>query len=542
MATDLISQLQLLLNQAQFTEAEALAREIVNQLPEQGDARHVLGALLLKRGSIAEALLHLKIAVALLPADVHAFNNLGCAFERNDQPREAEQSYRRACSLNPEFAPVHHNLGVILRVLGHYAESETSLRKAIALHPDYADAYFNLGLTLAKHNQSDEANACFNQALRLHPEHTHALIALGNAAASMGCFAEAEGFYRKVLAMQPGNLAAWSAIPEIRKMTPDDRDWLHASQQVAQNCGHPREVARYHFSIAKFYDDVGEPDQAFVYYQCANNLSKQFSVPYQPQQQAGLVDRICATFDKKKLALDRPDACTSARPVFIIGMPRSGTSLVEQIVASHPGVSGAGELNFWSNALPQAFPDAPSDDVAPEAIQRLGQAYLSVLAQFPMASLRVTDKAPQNFLNLGLILTVFPRARILHLQRNPIDTCLSIYFQDFTTAFSYANDLESLVHYYRQYQRLMQHWHAAIPPGQLLDVPYDALVTDQEAWSRKMIDFIGLDWDPRCLDFQQTKRKVETASQWQVRQGVYTSSVERWRKYEKYLGPLLTLS
>ena len=531
-----IGQLQTLLAQQLFSEAQALAKEMTVQFPLHGFAWHVMGALLMQQGRFDESMLYLTASEKLLPNDAEVYNNLGCVLERLGRLSEAETSYRRALSIKPDFTKANHNLGVILRELGHYQQAEACLRDVIQVLPDYADAYFNLGLTLTKLNQSDEAEKNFRQALRINPQHTHALIALGNAAASLGKFSEAEEHYLQVLTIQPDNLAAWSAIPEIRKMTNDDLSWLRTSLLVLPRCLHPREASRYYFSMGKYYDDVGNYSQAFQHYQQANDLSKQIDAPYQAEQETAMTNRICAFFSKNKMELVQGAASMSERPVFIVGMPRSGTSLVEQIVASHPRVTGAGELNFWTNAMPKM-----SVATEPAGIQFLRDAYLNLLNGYSVDAARVVDKAPHNFRNLGLIHTVFPHARILHLQRNPIDTCLSIYFQDFSTSFSFANDLNSLAHYYREYQRLMAHWHDTIPASQLLDVPYDALVNDQEGWSRKIIDFLGLEWDQHCMNFQHTARKVETASQWQVRQGMYKTSVERWRKYETYLGPLLDL-
>jgi tetratricopeptide (TPR) repeat protein len=455
---------------------------------------------------------------------------------------EAEISYRRALKLKPQLALAHHNLGVVSRQLGRYKEAEICLRTAIAIVPEYADAFFNLGLVLAKLNQSTEAESNFHLVLKQNPAHTHALIALGNMAANMGQFAQAERYYLQVLAIQPDNLAAWSAIPEIRKMTCDDLGWLRTSLQVLRRCLHPRELSRYYFSMAKYFDDVADPDQAFHHYHRGNELSKLVAAPYQARQETDITNKICTTFSKPALSNKQKESSVSERPVFVVGMPRSGTTLVEQIVASHPLVIGAGELDFWTRAMRHAMPATPSQEIESASVKYLSKAYLKLLNEITRDAVRVIDKAPQNFRNLGLINTVFPNAKIIHMQRNPIDTCLSIYCQDFSSAFSYANDLENLAHYYREYQRLMTHWSATIPASQLLHVPYDALVNDQEGWSRKIIAFIGLDWDQRCMHFQNTVRKVDTASQWQVRQGMYKTSILRWRKYEQYLGPLLGLS
>ena len=234
-------------------------------------------------------------------------------------------------------------------------------------------------------------------------------------------------------------------------------------------------------------------------------------------------------------------ASDSIRPVFIVGLPRSGTSLVEQIIASHPGVFGAGELNFWGIQAKNLENVKIGKNVSGTMLREMACKYLDHLSSFNGSAARVVDKMPGNFAHLGLIHSVFPNARIIHIRRNPIDTCLSIYTQKFSASHNYANDLADLAHYYREYHRLMRHWSAVLPPDVIMDLPYEALLEDQEGWSRKLIDFLGLDWDECCLDYQKTERRVATASKWQVRQKIYKTSVERWRNYEKFLGPLLEL-
>jgi hypothetical protein len=248
------------------------------------------------------------------------------------------------------------------------------------------------------------------------------------------------------------------------------------------------------------------------------------------------VTRILAAFDANALAALRPGGCASERPVFVVGMPRSGTSLTEQILASHPQVRGAGELLYWIFAADTERAATPERRDA--TIAELGRAYLDVLpAQAPHAS-RVVDKLPVNFQNIGLIHAALPGARFIHLERNSLDTCLSIYFQGFTAAHPYATDFGDLAHYYREYGRLMAHWRSVLPPQTLLEVPYEDLVDDPEGWTRRMLAHIGLPWDPRCLEFHRTDRPVLTASNWQVRQPIGKGSVGRWRRYERFIGPL----
>jgi hypothetical protein len=258
------------------------------------------------------------------------------------------------------------------------------------------------------------------------------------------------------------------------------------------------------------------------------------------------VDLIVRSHDRAWIGRTRAEAATSSRAVFIVGMLRSGTTLVEQMLASHPAAFGAGELNFWGAAFGSAIAravaaEARKIETDDAALERLRAAYLALLADHCANARRVIDKQPTNFLFLGPIMTALPDARIIHLRRNPLDTCLSIYFQHFEAANAYANDLDNLAHYCLEYRRLMRHWQAVLPPGAMLEVSYEALIENPEYGCRQMLDFIGLPWDPRCLDFHRTERAVVTASRWQVRQRIHSRSVGRRRHYQKFLGSLRPL-
>jgi hypothetical protein len=303
------------------------------------------------------------------------------------------------------------------------------------------------------------------------------------------------------------------------------------AQRLAERGLPPRQEAHLRFALGKFFDDVKDYSEAFANFRRANELTKRFGAPYDRQHATRTVDDLIHRYDREWANSKRVDASDSARPVFIIGMPRSGTSLAEQIVASHPAVFGAGELAFWGNASKTI--DNP--------VRALAADYLRLLAQISPDALRVVDKMPANFLSLGLIHEALPNARIIHMRRNPIDTCLSIYFQHFRGSHSYARDLDDLAHYYAEYLRIMQHWRRILPESAILEVPYEGLVRDQEDWTRKMLQFIAVPWDPRCIDFHETNRSVMSASKWQVRQRMSRSSIERWRNYEQFVEPLRRL-
>jgi hypothetical protein len=333
---------------------------------------------------------------------------------------------------------------------------------------------------------------------------------------------------------------AWAALPGTRKMTADHADWYKSVQEIATSAIHPMEEANLRFAMGKYCDDTEDFARAFGHFKRGNELLKTSAESYDRKERTRLVDESIRVYSRGTISNIGAAGSSSAKPVFVVGMPRSGTSLAEQIIASHPAAVGAGELNFWVNLI--AHDMSLTHDVmqVPKRPQ-VAEQYLRVLEGFSASASRIVDKATVNSDLLGLIYSVFPNARVIYMQRDPIDTCLSCYFTQFLTGINFTFDLSDLVHYYREHQRIMAHWREVLPTGFVLDVPYEELVADQETWSRKMVDFIGLEWDAQCLDFHSNKRPVTTASAWQVRQKIYTSSVSRWRNYEKFIGPLKTL-
>jgi hypothetical protein len=324
-------------------------------------------------------------------------------------------------------------------------------------------------------------------------------------------------------------------------MTREDTPWLQAVEALLTKPLPLRHEISLRYGLGKYFDDLGQYDAAFGSYRQANELTKHYGNDYDRAGMIERVDRIINGFDAESIHRYQSMGDPSERPVFIVGMPRSGTSLTEQILSSHPAVFGAGELRFWQTAFSAYEAAELQDRSGSHLIPSMARSYLDRLTALSADALRVVDKMPQNFMNIGLICAAFPNARIIHVKRNPIDTCLSIYFQYFSHLHPYANDLDNLTHFYGEYLRLMDHWRATIPTTALLEVPYEGLIEDQEDWSRRMLDFIDLPWDSRCLDFHQTDRTVITMSKWRVRQKIHRASAGRWRHYEQHVGPLLSL-
>ena len=484
----------------------------------------------------AEAAKQLQAILALeeRSADVHS--KLGAALCCVGRYADAERSLRRAIELKPSLAGAYFNLGTLLRDKGEFAASETALRRAVKQDPKNALALASLGLTLGMRARIDEARECFEKALRLKPHDAGTLSSLGWLDSIEGRFEEAEKHYREALEADPRHPGARALLAALRRMTDADKDWLAGAERTLADGVPPLEESKLRYAMGKYFDDLGKYPKAFEQFKRANELQKLVAAPYDGAARTKFADDVLRQYTRERVMQPAKGASSSTRPVFVTGMMRSGTSLVEQIIASHPQAKGAGELNFWNDAARK-----PHEGLDEPRTRQLGESYLKVLQQHSPDAQRVVDKSTFNTDHLGLIHQVLPKARIIYVQRDPVDTCLSCYFQDFANVASFTMDLSDLAHYYQEHQRLISHWRQVLPAETLLVVPYAELVADPETWSRRIIEFIGLEWDPQCLQFHKTQRAVLTASNWQVRQPVYSRSVGRWRNYEKFIRPLLEL-
>jgi Flp pilus assembly protein TadD len=517
-----------------YSDLEAKTQELLGKYPQCGLLWKILGVALWSQGK--DALSPMQRGVELLPDDAEAHGNLGNVLRAHGQLEAAMRSHRRALELNPNYAESHNNLGSILQDLGFLEEAVVSFRRATELKPDLALAYENLGNVLSLLGRAEECEASCRRALELNPNLTAAIVQLAEAHAGRGRFDAAEDLLRRAIAIEPDMPEAWAGLARWRKMSAADGSWLAAAQRVVGLSWAPRREVHLRYALGKYFDDVRDYEQAFGNYRRANELAKAGRPMYDRAQFSHGIDRIIHTFGAEWLSRASAAANPSERPVFIVGMPRSGTTLTEQILASHAAVFGAGELPFWNGAA-ATYAAVRGRDGDLLTLRELADDYLTLLEAKSDEALRVVDKMPANFLYLGLIHAALPNARILHLRRHPIDTCLSIYFQNFDAKHVYANDLDDLTHYYREYLRVMEHWRRILPAKTLLEVPYEGLVDDAEGWTRRMLEFIGLSWDPNCLDFHRNERTVGTSSKWQARQKINRASVERWRHYENFLGP-----
>ncbi|MCB2102141.1 MAG: sulfotransferase, partial [Rhodobacterales bacterium] len=521
----------------------------VKLAPGNAYFRGNLAEALRRAGRLDEALAAFDEAILLLPENLKSHLGLANTLRDLGRHREAVARFRIALAMDPKFAEGYLYLGLTYVDLGRAADALPVIRKALSLRPDYVEAQSGLALALEKNGDTEQAIAVYEQLRQSQPTNKTINNNLGNLLKNMGRLDEATALYNAVLENDPDHAAAYYNLSRTQQGGDSDRlAHMEGMLESPELQGDAR--TNLHFALGKVYDDLGRYDEAFHHFHMGNLLDER-PPQYVPEHLERLVNGLIRVFTKDVFATREGFGSDSELPVFILGMPRSGTTLVEQTLASHPRIHGAGELghmNQLSLSLRRAYRDlAPYPDLYTrlDAVNAcaLGEqvvAAMRTLAGIDAGSdaiLHITDKMPGNFTHMGLLGLVLPRARIIHCRRDPLDTCLSCFFQRFTAVLPYSRDLNHLGHYYRQYRRLMDHWEA-VHPNPMMAVDYVDMVRDHEGTTRRILDFLGLDWDPACLDFHATKRPVRTASNWQVRQPIYDRSVARWQHYAAHIGPL----
>ena len=386
----------------------------------------------------------------------------------------------------------------------------------------------------------------YERALAIDPNHAEAHNNLGNILKDQGKFDDAMAHYGRAIAIRPDYAEAHYNRAEIKTFHPGDAELEALEALAGRDDLSPNQALHIHFALAKALEDCGDYAGAFEHLRKGNDLKRR-QINYDEPAPSKFFQRISTVFDRSLFDRFQGEGDPSSVPIFVLGMPRSGSTLIEQILASHPQIHGAGELADLEIAAstvlscsgkPVPFPECvPALDGA--ALRRIGQSYLARLPALAEGKVRIVDKLPANFLRIGLIRLILPNARIIHTMRDPIDTCVSCYSKLFTSGQDFTYDLAELGRYYRCYRDLMTHWRSVLPPGAMLDVSYEDVVDDLPGQARRLIDYCGLPWDDRCISFHRTSRPVKTASAVQVRKPLFRSSLQRWRKYEAGLGPLL---
>jgi tetratricopeptide (TPR) repeat protein len=499
--------------QGRNDEAAQSLGAAVRVAPTRADAWSDFGVVQATTGRLEEAVACYDKAIALKPDHVDALSNRGNALMALKRPHDALASYDRALAMNPRSADAHNNRGVTLFELCREEEALASYDKAIGLKPDYATAHDNKGLALLRFGRVDEASAAFEAAMKLAPK-------MGR---SYYHFLLSKRFERsdpRLRALE--KLALENSLPDVNER-------IYA-----------------HFALGKALAGIEDYEQSFRHLSQGNALKRKQS-GYDEAESLGYLERMRTTCTNEFLGRHYGCGDPSPVPVFVVGMPRSGTSLVEQILASHRDVYGAGEVKDFALALAECGaagwalyrPEIVSQ-MSSEDFRRLGTNYLQRIQAAAPSARRIVNKMPDNFRFAGLMALALPNARIIHVRRDPIDTCVSCFSTLFIETMPYTCDLAELGRYYRAYETLMNFWRDVLPQGVMIDVRYEDVVADIEGQGRRILDHCGLDWDANCLEFHDNARTVRTASVAQVRRPLYNNSVGRWRRYEAFLEPLLT--
>jgi tetratricopeptide (TPR) repeat protein len=559
-------------------KAIASAQAALDIRPEFAEALNNLGNAYLAMEEVEDAIASLCKALDLRPDFVEALNNLGSAYNALGQYDEAVSCLSKALSGRPDFVPTHLNLLKSYNGLEQYATALASGRRALELDPESVDAmiaiassYSAIGVIeparemaekaiersprnaefhrvlaeiLDKSGHQDKATKHHELANELAPSTIRSQLSLGNRLMQQGQLNAAEAVYEEIIHQSDDNLGARLGLAAVRKTKEGDENFGRLLEMAQKIEDMPESNAiRLHFSLGKGYDEIGQYDLAFHHFYEGGRLKRKRG-EHDVARFDKLADDIRGLFTERWIGEFRGLGFSSKLPIFVLGMPRSGTTLTETILASHPLVMGGGELQDFgllakrphgnaTEPYPFSLAGITGDDLA-----FLGGRYAAGLHRRGPDKERITDKMPANYTYLGLIHLALPGAKIIHVRRDPVDTCLSNFMQLFQVGQYYSYDLYELGRFYRSYAKIMEHWRGVLPPGAFHDIDYEEVVASPEQEIRKLLRFCELEWNDACLNFHETKRNVRTASVTQVRQPMYKSSLKKWKRYEKHLGPL----
>lgn len=554
-------------------------KQVLVLQPNQPDALSNLGNAQACIGQHQEASENYKKALVLKPNNPGITNNLGNSLYLAGKPEEAAEILEKVVQMQPNYADAHNNLGNIYKAINDNSLAIDHYKRALQLNPSLFESHMGLGgIFLYRMGRTTSAEHYYREALRIKPENIEASAGIANVKRFQGDLDGALDVIQELQCMYPEahELVASeadilerqgkheAAFTRARQLLDKGRyypiaidvllrtckrfNYCQESIEAAERMLAIRTLAAssqetLHFALGKLHDKLDNYDLAFKHYQAGNELNNS---PFDPEKFSQRIDRLIETFSQSTLASLPRSSLDTRSPIFIVGMPRSGTSLTEQILSSHPDVAGAGELNevndivaTVSSMLPgqQSYPDC-IHALTTSVLDALAQRYLNIIQHFHTDETLVTDKMPHNFINLGLISLLFPGCRIIHCTRDAKDNCLSLYFQNFGWLQPYGRCLDWLGRYYHDYSRLMHHWESVLNLP-ILTVPYEETIENQEAMTRKILEFCELEWDDACLQFHKSDRFVNTVSYDQVRQKIYTKSRGRWKNYASHLDPLI---
>jgi len=523
----------------QLNEAVNCYKKALSIQPDYIEVHNNLGNTFNLLSQTDEALNSYSQALSINPNYIDAHNNIGIIYQELGQSDEAIKCYEKVMAINPKNAEAHNNLGVSLNELSQFPEAINFYEKALAINPNYDEAYFNLGVTLDRMGQSNEALNSYRQALVINPDYADAYNNIGNILQELGQSDEAFSSYVHAVAIDPSNTEFHRNLALMKNYKKGDTQFIQMQSLLSDNDLSQSEQIQLCFALAKAYADLGEKDKLFKVLNKGNQLRKEelnYSIEKDLENHS-IVRKMFISNIENSSSYDPP----TISPIFIVGMPRSGTTLVEQIISSHHKVYGAGELSALDNLIAPIMNDyvTHNNSLSEKNFLSIRQRYLKNLSNLNASESIITDKMPTNFKNIGFILKAFPEAKIIHLKRDAMAICWSIYQRYFPAdGIGFAYDMKDVGQFYNSYTEMMSYWHELFP-NQIYDISYEDLTINQEKETRKLLEYCELEWDENCLNFHTNKRAIKTASSLQVKEKMYQGSSEVWRKYEDQLKPLI---
>ena len=520
-----------------YTKTKEYALFLTEQFPDHDLAWKILSIVYEKTGKISESLTTIKKIVDINPQDPLAHYNLGNTYAQLADFSKAEESYRKAISLKPNFPQVYYNLGVMFKKNYKLEEAEKFYKQAISLKPDFAYAYNNLGIVLEELRKLSESEICYKKVIALKPDYADAYHNLGNNLEQQGKLKDAQIYFEKAIIINPGLAKTHRQLSLIKKFDKYDNQYHLLQKLYLDKNISDEQLCHINFSLAKIYEDLENFENAFKHFKEGNKIKKKL-LNYNIKKDIDLFNQIKLSFKKKEKSMPSIKKNKSDLiPIFIIGMPRSGTTLVEQIISSHSKVSGLGELPF---VLQIGFKIATGLlEYNSETLLKFRNNYLEAIKNLSDKSLIITDKMPQNFLFIGLIATSFPEAKILHIKRNPAAVCWANYKQWFKSKdLSYSYSIDDTIQYYSLYEDLMNFWKELFN-NRIYEVDYESLTVNHEDEIKKLIKYLDLNWEEGCLSPEKNKRAVTTASNKQIRNKIFKGSSQKWKNYKPFLNKAL---
>ena len=520
-----------------YNKTKQFALSLTENFPNHDYVWKILSIILKKTGKISESLTAIEKIVKIKPQDALAHYNLGNTYRELAKFSKAEESYKKAISIKSNFFEAYYNLGIVLKNNSKLKDAEKCYKQTIRLKPDFAEAYNNLGTVLENLGKLNESEINYGKALALKPNFAEAHNNLGTNLEQQGKLNDAQKCFEKAILINPGFANAHRQLSLIKKFDKyDDHFNLIQKLYLDKNIS-DQSVCHINFSLAKIHEDLENYEKAFKHFAEGNQIQKKI-IKYNIDKDVQLFDQIKSNFKKikkntNKIQLNKNDIT----PIFIIGMPRSGTTLVEQIISSHSKVTGLGELPFVSKFGFSIVRDLSK--YSKDTISKFRDNYLEKLRRQANGNLIICDKMPQNFLYIDLIVASFPEAKILHVKRNPAAVCWANYKQWFRSKdLGYSYSINDIVEYHRLYEELMQFWKTLFK-DRIYEIDYEVLTTNHEVEIKKLITYLELNWEEGCLSPEKNKRSVSTASNIQIRNKIFKGSSEKWKKYKPFLNGVL---